>query len=39
MIDFYWTGRRIWNQDKDEARLYAPDGALVDVYTYPLDWK
>ncbi len=37
--DFYWTGRRIWNQDKDEARLYAPDGALIDVYTYPLDWK
>ncbi|MCD6135448.1 lamin tail domain-containing protein [Candidatus Bipolaricaulota bacterium] len=38
-IDFYWTGRRIWNQDKDEARLYSPDGRLVDVYSYPLDWK
>ena len=38
-IDFYWTGRRIWNQDKDEARLYSPDRRLVDVYPYPLDWK
>ena len=38
-IDFYWTGHRVWNQDKDEARLYAPDGALIDVYSYPLDWK
>jgi len=38
-IDFYWTGRRIWNQDKDEARLYSPDGRLANVYTYPLDWK
>jgi endonuclease YncB( thermonuclease family) len=38
-IDFYWTGRRIWNQDKDEARLYSPDGELIDVYAYPLDWK
>ncbi|MEA3239937.1 MAG: lamin tail domain-containing protein [Candidatus Bipolaricaulota bacterium] len=38
-IDFYWTGYRIWNQDKDEARLYSPDGELIDVYAYPLDWK
>jgi hypothetical protein len=39
LIDFYWTGRKIWNQDKDEARLYSPDGELIDVYAYPLDWK
>jgi len=38
-IDFYWTGRRIWNQNKDEARLYSPDGELIDTYTYPLDWR
>ena len=38
-IDFYWTGYRIWDQDKDEARLYTPDGTLIDTYTYPLDWK
>lgn len=38
-IDFYWTGHRIWDQDKDEARLYSPDGDLIDTYTYPLDWK
>ncbi|HUT87260.1 MAG TPA: lamin tail domain-containing protein [Candidatus Heimdallarchaeota archaeon] len=38
-IDFYWTGYRIWDQDKDEARLYAPDGMLIDTYTYPLDWN
>ena len=38
-IDFYWTGHRIWDQDKDEARLYAPDGTLIDTYTYPLDWN
>ncbi len=38
-IDFYWTGHRIWDQGKDEARLYAPDGTLIDTYTYPLDWN
>ena len=38
-IDFYWTGYRIWDQDKDEARLYSPDGDLVNTYAYPLDWK
>ena len=38
-IDFYWTGHRIWDQDKDEARLYSPNGDLVNTYAYPLDWK
>lgn len=37
-VDFYWTGHKIWNQDKDTAWLYDPAGGLIDDYVYPLDW-
>jgi endonuclease YncB( thermonuclease family) len=37
-VDFYWTGRRIWNQDKDEAFLYNAAGGLIYDYVYRLDW-
>jgi len=37
-MDFYWTGYNIWNQDKDEAYLYDPDGSLAYHYSYPLKW-
>lgn len=38
IIDFYWTGRHVWNNKGDEARLYKPDGSLAHYYYYPLDW-
>lgn len=37
-VDFYWTGHKIWDQDKDTAWLYDPAGGLIDDYVYPLDW-
>ena len=37
-MDFYWTGYTIWDQDKDEAWLYDPEGGLIYDYVYPLDW-
>ncbi len=37
-MDFYWTGHKIWNQDKDTAWLYDATGRLIDDYVYPLDW-
>ena len=37
-VDFYWTGHKIWNQDKDTAWLYDPAGGLIDNYVYHLDW-
>jgi len=37
-VDFYWTGHKIWDQDKDTAWLYDPAGELIDDYVYPLDW-
>lgn len=38
-VDFYWTGHKIWDQDKDTAWLYDPAGGLIDDYVYPLDWE
>ena len=38
-VDFYWTGHKIWNQDKDTAWLYDPAGGLIYDYVYPLDWE
>jgi len=38
-MDFYWTGDNIWDQGKDEAYLYDPDGNLVYHYSYPLRWE
>ncbi|MEA1871454.1 MAG: lamin tail domain-containing protein [Candidatus Bipolaricaulota bacterium] len=38
-VDFYWTGHKIWNQDKDEASLYDPAGGLIYDYVYYLDWE
>lgn len=38
VVDFYWTGHPIWDQDKDKAWLYRPDGSIAYYYYYPLDW-
>ncbi|MCD6495195.1 lamin tail domain-containing protein [Candidatus Bipolaricaulota bacterium] len=38
-IDFYWTGHRIWDQNKDKARLYSAHGDLIDTYIYRRNWK
>lgn len=38
VIDFYWTGHNIWDNDKDEAWLYWPDGTVAYHYYYPLKW-
>ncbi len=34
-MDFYWTGHKIWDQDKDEAWLYDPEGDSIYHYVYP----
>ncbi len=36
IIDFYWTGQKVWNNDGDEAWLYRPDGSVAYYYYYPL---
>jgi len=38
-VNFYWTGHKIWNQDKDTAWLYDPAGGLIYDYVYYLDWE
>jgi endonuclease YncB( thermonuclease family) len=38
-VDFYWTGHKIWNQDKDTAWLYDAAGRLIYDYGYRLDWE
>ncbi|MCR4404753.1 MAG: lamin tail domain-containing protein [Candidatus Acetothermia bacterium] len=38
IIDFHWTGHKIWDNGKDEAWLYRPDGTVAYRYSYPLDW-
>ncbi len=37
-MDFYWTGHKIWNQDKDTAWLHDAAGILIYDYVYRLDW-
>lgn len=33
-IDAFWTGKYIWNNDGDEARLISPDGKVIYGYEY-----
>jgi len=38
VVDFYWTGHKVWDNPGDEAWLYRPDGSTAYYYYYPLDW-
>jgi len=33
-IDLFWTGRKVWDNDGDEAKFENPLGTVLDRFAY-----